>query len=61
METDNHGQLKDEMGHENIAENLPLVRGGVLDGLLLDLVLLERRHLVGNQIGHTTSKVDDLV
>ena len=61
METNNHGHLKDEVGHEDITEDLPLVLGGVLDSLLLDLVLLERRNLVGDQIWHTTTKIDDLV
>jgi len=41
VETNNHGQLKEEVGKKNIAEHPPLVGRSVLNGLLLDLVLLQ--------------------
>jgi len=61
VESDNHGQLKDEMRKQHIAEDLPLVLSCVLDGLLLDLVLLEGGDLVCYQVGEAARKVDDLM
>lgn len=61
MESNNHRQLKDKVGEQDITEDLPLVLGGVLDGLLLNLVLLQRRDLVSNEVRDAPSKVDDLV
>lgn len=61
MEANNHGQLKDKVGDQDITEDPPLVLGRVLDSLLLDLVLLEGGDLVGNEVRDAAGEVDDLV
>jgi hypothetical protein len=61
VEANNHRQLKNKVGDQDITEDLPLVLGRVLDSLLLDLVFLEGGDLIGNEVRDAAGEVDDLV